>query len=229
MRTVDAKKVSMKVKDAVIGVKAMHPQYSAAQILGDMKNNRVIYRLKNERLPSKAEVYKILRENKNEVESRQEKISLTSLDLDKDWTIGCIVDLDPRYHMSPESLAHILSVLDYAEHYRKPPFEQPYPPLSVRQALWVTRLYAILAAQNPIKNRKKDLPLLCKKLWDWSEAYATQERISKAFNPPFDTAELDRSLREGATPVVTYLEGAETPSVLIFHPDDRVSTVQSKN
>ena len=223
MRTKDAKKVSPKVKDAIIGVKAMHPEYSALQILRDLKNNRITYRLRGERLPSKGEVYKILRENKNEIKDRQEKISSVSIDLDKDWTMGCMADLDLKNYVSPESIAHIFQVLDYAEHHSRPPFQEPYPRLTVRQALWISRLYPIISEQNRINKREKDPSLLSKKLWDWSEAYATQESISKAFNPPFDTAELDKSLREGSTPVVTRLEGAETPSVLIFHPDDRVS------
>jgi hypothetical protein len=40
---------------------------------------------------------------------------------------------------------------------------------------------------------------------------------------------MDQALREGATPVVAYVgEEAETPSVIIFHPDDRVSMVPPK-
>ena len=230
MRTEDAKKVSMKVTDAVIGVKAMHPKYSAAQILGDIKNNRVIYRLNNERLPSRAEVYKILRENKEEVKNREKKLSAVSTDLDKDWTIGCMVDLDPKYHISPESILHISLLQDYANDYLQPPFNLPYPHLTIRQALWASRLYPIISRQHDNKYVNKDnLPQLYNKLWKWSEAYATYERINKAFNPPLDTAEMDQALREGATPVVAYVgEEAETPSVIIFHPDDRVSMVPPK-
>ena len=230
MRTKEATNTSEKVIDAIIASKSLNKEYSAPQILKDLDTHRNIYHLNNERLPSEAKVYQILRNNKSEIEARQDVINSNSIDLDRDWNLGSLSELGPTYYLSPESLTHILLVLDFSKRYLKLPFNEPYPPLTIRQAIWIARLYPIISQRNRIKNPQKDLPQLCKKLWDWSEAYATHERISKAFSPPFDTTELDQALLEGATPVVASVEGAEIPSVLIFHPspDNRVSMIKQK-
>ncbi len=122
-------------------------------------------------------------------------------DLDNPWYLGLM--LKPEYNISPEAVSYILMVQDWAEKNPTDLWKQPHEPLTIRQALWVSRLYGIISP-NP-KATKKNLPKMLYSiahyLYQWAESYATRERICELSGTPFNTKSLDKSLREGGEPI----------------------------
>ncbi len=125
--------------------------------------------------------------------------------LDDPWHIGLM--RQPEYGcVSPEAARYISVVQAFCNSYLKPPINEKYPPITARQALWISRLYqVVLWKYGPDigfikKNEDRDKALY--ELWQWSNAYAEYEIICDLSGTAFDTQELDRAIREGKVPEV---------------------------
>jgi len=145
----------------------------------------------------------IKRTNDNDTAEFREKDEL--------WHLG----LMDKYNVSPEALPYIGMLQNWAETHLDS-FGQSHKPLTIRQALWVARLYATIDT-SWLKNKKKMLQA-ASFLWRWSEAYAQREIVCKLMGKPFvDTSELDRAFREGAQPITV------GKTILAFYPDNSFS------
>ena len=77
-----------------------------------------------------------------------------------------------------------------------------YKSLSVRQARWVARLYAIVAENVSMPLGKTDIDIPTLQLWQAAYIYAEQERISEISKTPFNTGLLDKGLRQGMSKLI---------------------------
>jgi hypothetical protein len=136
--------------------------------------------------------------------------------------------------MPPEAVPYILMVQDWLEKYpdwlNNPP---PQKPLTIRQALWITRLYGIITlreiekAQEVHRKAKEQSEEEIAKykrnrasfLWAWAEAYATLEVICRLSGVPVETSKLDKAMRQAGTPVTV------GKTILIFYPDNRFEII----
>ena len=108
---------------------------------------------------------------------------------DNPWHLGLVAE--SKYNISPEAVPHILLVQDWAE--TKPDeFNQPHKPLTIGQAIWISRLHALIDI-NHLKPKHR--PSAAYFLWGWATAYATREVICHISNVDFDSTELDKAFR----------------------------------
>lgn len=116
-------------------------------------------------------------------------------ELDITWHLG----LMGKYNIPAEALPYILMVQRHTEN-STDMFGQPHEPLTIRQALWVSRLYGIITPNPKVmkKDPQKMLYSIAHYLYQCSEAYATREKICQLSGTPFDTTSLDKALRDGA-------------------------------
>ena len=129
----------------------------------------------------------------------QPKLDIPS-ESDIPWHLGAL----EQYPLPAQAIPYILLVQHIAERYSES--------VTIRQAQWIARLYAILGDYHRIKS--KDKPKVATALHNWSKAYVTHEIICHLSGTPFDTSELDKALREGSILVVTGNQWA------IFHGDN---------
>jgi len=122
--------------------------------------------------------------------------------LDSPWHLGLMRDAEYS-GIGPEAARYILLTQDFCASHEKPPFGEKFPPITARQALWISRLYEIIMWRYApdIGDLKKNDDRLkaCRDLWRWSNAYAQIEIICDLSGTPFNTVELDKAIREGKT------------------------------
>lgn len=117
--------------------------------------------------------------------------------LDTPWHLGTLKE-NP---LPVEVISNVLAIKDWGE---KHPdiFGNPHKPLTIRQAIWASRLHSVykllLAGKTKGMNKKMDVD---KWLWEWSDAYAQYERICELSGTPPNTTALDRGLWSGGTPI----------------------------
>jgi hypothetical protein len=124
--------------------------------------------------------------------------------------------------ITPESIPHILGIQEWASNQKERFTDQPFSPITVRQAKWMSRILSIhvmLAAfrakkpqesplywlrtwfqQKKVEDAAKDEAMYW--LWTWSRAYAIKERFyelsgKRETGEGFDTSELDAALWRG--------------------------------
>jgi len=111
------------------------------------------------------------------------------------WHLGLMA----KYNMLPEAVLYILTVQDWLEKYpdwlNNPP---PQEPLSIREALWVGRLYCVIDESR--FKKPKYLPSIARFLYLWAKAYASREHICELSGTPFDTSNLDKGFRKLGLP-----------------------------
>ena len=110
--------------------------------------------------------------------------------LDEPWHLGLMGK--PEYDITPEAVPYILMVQAWAEKHPDM-FNQPHEPITIRQALWVSRLHGQAAYLIRLKPKWDFLYFL----FQWSEAYACRERICELSDTPFDTSGLDKGIIDG--------------------------------
>lgn len=125
-----------------------------------------------------------------------------STKLDEPWSLGSLVE----YPIAPEALPVVISV------YKKCMLEEE-PELTIREALWIGRLYRIIELYQPrsippdVEDMLKSGQWHDKNAWpvskvkpkiepkdlvlDWAYTYANWEIISEIEGKPFDSGELD--------------------------------------
>ena len=108
--------------------------------------------------------------------------------LDKPWYLGLMAERDeqghikhPKYSISAGALQYVLLLKLWVSNNNK-------PPLTIRQALWASRLYAGIK-KHPVKVKEKEL----ESLWCFAGGYAWYEGICQASGTKFDTTVLDEA------------------------------------
>ncbi len=104
--------------------------------------------------------------------------------LDEPWSIGACVE--QKIYLSTEDIFHILQVRQ-----KQLKDENLATQLSIRQALWMARLYAV--AQHTSETEDQAL----ERLWTYSFQYAIWEKVCNLKRDDFHTREIDDVLLEG--------------------------------
>ena len=95
-------------------------------------------------LPGSSRIQKYLRELNPRLEKESE--------LNTPWHMGCMIE----HQLPPEAIPYILLAQDYARKYPDPVFNTlPQDPVTIRQAQWIARLYAIVGDIHRLKGYKK--------------------------------------------------------------------------
>ena len=195
-----------------------HPDWSAQRIIDKIRHDFfILWKQKNPRLsddeinakiklPGKDSVLGYFRENK----PNEEKQSC----LEQRWHIGAIVK-KPHFYTPPEALPFILMAKDWSE--KNPDeFGSPHEPFTIRQALWVSRLYGMVSL-DAVKKKKdaKIVRAVARYLYLWSEAYASRERVCELSNTSFNTAHLDKLIQTRGIPMTS------GKSTIVLYPESR--------
>jgi hypothetical protein len=194
------------IKRALMSYRQKYPDWSAQRIIDKIyRDYFALWKAKSPqlnddeinakiRLPGKDSVLGYFRENK----PNEEKQSC----LDLPWHLG-VMAKKPQYNILAEAIPYILMVQNWAEN-NPNIFNSKHEPLSIRQALWVSRLYGITSPDALKKNNDiKMVRSIGQYLYQWSEAYATREKLCELSNTPFDTTKLDRLIITRGIPVTS--------------------------
>lgn len=122
--------------------------------------------------------------------------------LENPWQLGILVD-HPEYHFDAEAIGAIYAVQLWARDGRpdpSDPFKEPVKPLTIRQALWIARLYALWPLEKRIKS--KEIMSHAPILYSYAKMYSQYEVTSFLRGIPLDTLVLDNALLRGLTPIV---------------------------
>ena len=139
--------ISQKIAAAVIAVKKINPDYTPKQILEEIKQNKKAYHINNgDRLPGEGGIYKVLRDNKKEVDIGQVKTRYIRSELDKTWTVGSCLK-----HNIPPSMVPIL--IEIQKVMREPSDTAIPIELTIRQCRWIAFLYQTISANELLKMR----------------------------------------------------------------------------
>lgn len=209
-------KVSRGWKGVVTQIFMAHPDWNATQV-----RREVMVYMGEDKTPGLSSIQKEWQKTKD----NDQKIRETGLDAP--WHLGLMADKDhPEYNIAAEVVPYILMVERIA-------------PLTIREVLWVSRLYiqVVWSAGLPvdIRNIKPNKrPDLARALLDWARAYAQLEVICHLSDTDLNSTDLDKSLRKGDTPVVTKgvfdSEGvnvAPNGAILMVSKDNRISMIPS--
>ena len=93
-----------------------------------------------------------------------------------EWSIGACAEYYDR--ISPESIPILLKIEQYIG----------FQILTIRRAIWVSRLYPLIS--DFCSDKEEFEELICV----WSDAYAWEEQISELTNSKLETSKLDRGL-----------------------------------
>jgi hypothetical protein len=107
------------------------------------------------------------------------------------WSLGAMANADG---VTPEAIPYIMEVQKWALEQKMAISEQPFPPFSVRQAVWASRLLHLFFRMFDPETRLTEFGLSW--LWKWSRAYSINERLYELSGKKgaFDTSELDAAL-----------------------------------
>ncbi len=123
-------------------------------------------------------------------------------ELDQPWHFGLMSK--PKYSITPDAVPFIMMVQGWLEKMPRWQHDSPLPqkPLTIRQALWISRIYRI-GDESALAGRIA-LPDF---LFLYAEAYAYIEAISTLTGTLFDTTVLDKAMREHKIPIIIVSEG----------------------
>ena len=105
--------------------------------------------------------------------------------IDKPWHLGTLGSEDHSigsvdYSITPAALPMVVEV------------KRRYVDLTIREALWISRLSALAAALN--REQPGSPGEMLQRLYLWAMVYAAEERVCKVANLDFDTSVLDALL-----------------------------------
>lgn len=135
--------------------------------------------------------------------------------LDLPWSHGFSVEKEKEVH--PDALPYVYLVQQWAEK-NKDMWGQPLDRLTLRQALWINRLYGYFTRDKKTLKKKDIMSFIASYLYNWSKAYADRERICKRSKTPFDTTQLDKMFSQGGNP----LSIADGETILVHYPDGSI-------
>ena len=164
------------VIDAIVKVKKDNRNFSANQIRNHLLREHDKYGLKQEEIPQKRSIQKIVADNISNLRD------MWASPQEKPWTLGSL----EHFPLSPDSLAMLLKMQIYW-------LEQRLTPMSRREAIWVSRLYPTILNLN----EGKEPPNITWWLSWWVTEYCTMEQLFQIKHgnlKDFDTFELDLDL-----------------------------------
>ncbi len=173
----------------------VHPDWNASQI-----HERYLILLGD---ANKAVGLNAIQKHLEEIKPRYQEILKTGLD--EPWHMGVLNNKDIA--IDAEAVPYILLLQTWAEKAQDEFVKQPF---TIRQAIWLSKLRCVVELS---KMKPKELVKIAQFLWHWSKAYAQREIGCHLRGIPFDTVELDKSLRVGANARVV------GKSILIFYKD----------
>ena len=148
--------------------------------------------------PSEETMLKIISEARNKEKSP----------VDNPWYLGTMKD----YPLPPEVIPYLFLVQSFIEKFVEnhplairavvqfldklgnPP---PDTPLTIRQAIWISRLYSTIDISKLRKEKDKTLAAVYF-LWCWATAYSALEFNCHISNVDFDSTKLDKAFRKEA-------------------------------
>jgi len=157
--------ITPQVEALIASIYEEHPKWKAPKVRYEAisvlhRNDRSL----PEDWPSLSIVQKVLAKVRKEAGKTNPK--------DAPWSLGSLIE----YPIPPEALPAVTKIYKELDPW-SPFMETNYGSLTVREALWVARLYKII--DDP------DLFL------DWAYQYAVEERYSEIMGKPLNTFELD--------------------------------------
>lgn len=128
--------------------------------------------------------------------------AMKASDPEKIWTLGSLAN--PKNEIPPESVPHIMELQKWAEAQTQSINNLPYPPVTVRQAKWASRIlpiYFAMFGESELPPNLFEINQYSGKLswlWRWSKVYAINERIYELSDgsktESFSTPELDAAI-----------------------------------
>jgi len=171
-----SKNIENHVKDAVVKVKKDNHNFSANQIRNHLLREHDKYGLKQEEVPQKRSIQKIVADNISNLRD------MWASPRENPWTLGSLEHVP----LSSVSLGMLLKMQIYW-------MEQKFKPMSRREATWVSRLYPTILNLNG----DKEPPNITWWLFWWVTEYCTMEQIYQIKHgnlKDFETFELDLDL-----------------------------------
>jgi hypothetical protein len=110
------------------------------------------------------------------------------------WSLGSLANSS---EITTEAVPYLLELKSWAQKQKMSLNDNNYPPLTVRQAKWVSRILPVYLRIFRPEEEINDLGLAW--LWQWSRAYSINERSWELSGKEgiFDTSELDAAMLRG--------------------------------
>jgi hypothetical protein len=110
------------------------------------------------------------------------------------WSLGALATTN---EINPEAVPYIMEMQKWAAAGRMSISGEPYPPVTIRQGRWVSRLLPLYFLRFGADQRVSGFGISW--LWRWSRAYSIDERLYELSGKkePFNTATLDAALIRG--------------------------------
>jgi hypothetical protein len=126
--------------------------------------------------------------------------------IDRIWSIGILKDRE--YELPSESLPIVLEIANYRIHAKR-------MPLTIREALWASKLYPVIASFNSGRTLSEIAQIIDK----WVNAYATQDLINELLgDDKLETTGLDWALIESRGDYKKYFEKPMYPPLDFKNP-----------
>ena len=71
---------------------------------------------------------------------KQNEKSIKGSGIDELWHLGTLKD----HTLSAEAIFNIGTLQEWCRHHKEPTFNREFPPITIRQALWIARLYSYM-------------------------------------------------------------------------------------
>jgi len=199
--SVDKDNKSKSTREIVLDIFLQHRDWNAAQVYKEYKAQR-------------GQDYVVsLNAIQKHIEAFREEYKYIG-HLDAPWHLGLLTD--PQFNMTPEAVRVIVDIerklekdRDKEKHIIRRPNElesvmPTIPQLTIRQALWISRLYKLFDKPQTAKDEEgnKHTIEVIDLIYDWACAYAEREIICKLNKIYFDTLALDQAIRLGNLPFV---------------------------
>jgi hypothetical protein len=110
------------------------------------------------------------------------------------WSLGSLANTS---EISPEAVPYLIELKKWAQKKKMSLNDNNYPPVTVRQAKWVSRILPMYLRIYRSGEEISDVGLAW--LWQWSRAYSINELSYElgGKDGAFDTSELDASMLRG--------------------------------
>jgi len=217
------------ITDAIDTMRKANPRLTPQRILEKLKFNigQIKKTLPDDPLAkltlpkSKDSIYRYMKKNPLGVDNISVMKTHSKPDIDSPWNIG--TTMEKCYYIEPQIIPTVLQVQKWGkEHVDR--YNQKHDPLTIRQALWVARLFGInsILRLSKAKGKNKNLDVEGW-VWAWAEVYAQYEKYYEPFKIKPDTTKLDEAVWNGETPPIIGTEKETGEKIILFIKGDTIS------